>query len=67
MFFIFGMGPKTEDLGPGQSRTCTRCGNTTVWLRTRTQQRFSLFFIPIARWGTRTSEECTICGNAIEV
>lgn len=65
MFLLFGIGPKHEDLGPGETRTCQRCGNTTVWRRERTSQRFTLFFIPVLRWGRRETEACTICGNAI--
>jgi len=67
MFFIFGFGGKQQDLGPGVTRTCARCGNTTVWARTRESKQFSLFFIPLARWGRREFEACTICGNAVAV
>lgn len=65
MFFIFGFGPKQEDLGPGLTRTCVRCGNTAVWQRIRESKRFTLFFIPIARWGKREFEACPICGYAV--
>ncbi|WP_072313664.1 zinc-ribbon domain-containing protein [Agrococcus sp. Marseille-P2731] len=67
MFFIFGFGSKEHELGAGQTRTCGRCGNTTVWNRLRTAKQFTLFFIPIARWGRRELEVCTICGNAVTV
>ena len=67
MFFIFGFGAKQQDLGPGQTRTCARCNNTTVWGRTRESKQFTLFFIPIARWGRHEYEVCGICGNAVAV
>lgn len=63
MFFIFGVSPGQRSLGPGQTRPCPRCGNTTTWERLETHQRFSLFFIPILRWGRRRSEVCRICGE----
>lgn len=67
MFFIFGFGAKQRDLGPGQSRTCPRCSNTTVWARVSEAKQFTLFFVPIARWGRREFEVCGICGMAISV
>lgn len=65
MLLIFGVSDKREDLGPGQTRTCPRCGNTTVWARILTSRRFTLFFIPIIRWGRQELEVCTICGEAV--
>jgi predicted RNA-binding Zn-ribbon protein involved in translation (DUF1610 family) len=67
MFFIFGFGTKQRDEGPGQTRTCPRCGNTTVWGRVREHKQFSLFFIPIARWQRRDLEVCPVCGEAVAV
>lgn len=65
MLFIFGFGGKQRDLGPGATRTCPRCGNTTVWSRVQTFQQFTLFFIPIARWRRRELEVCGVCGEAV--
>ncbi len=67
MLFIFGGGSKQRDLGPGQTRTCPRCHNTTVWSRVAESKQVSLFFIPVARWGRREFEVCGICGTAVEV
>ncbi|SNS02293.1 zinc-ribbon domain-containing protein [Blastococcus mobilis] len=67
MFFLFGFGTKEQDLGPGKVRTCPNCGNTTPWARVRTVKQFTVFFIPIARWGRRQIEICGICGAAVEV
>ena len=64
MLFIFGLGTKHQDLGPGPTRTCPRCGNTTVWARARESKQFTLFFIPVARWGRRELVACSICGHA---
>ncbi|MBF4479169.1 hypothetical protein SAMN02745947_00649 [Rhodococcus rhodochrous J3] len=67
MFLLFGFGTKRQNLGPGQDRTCPRCHNTTQWLRVREFKQFTLFFVPVARWGRRQSEQCGICGTAVEI
>jgi hypothetical protein len=67
VFFLFGFGSKQRNLGPGEVRTCSRCGNTSRWARVRQFTQFTVFFLPIARWGRRQFEICDICGNAVEV
>ena len=67
MFFLFGFGTKQQDLGLGEVRTCPRCGNTTQWSRVRQVKQFTVFFVPIARWGRRQLEVCGICGTAVEI
>jgi hypothetical protein len=67
VFFLFGLGTKQQDLGPGQTRTCPRCHNTTRWERIRQFRHFSVFFVPVARWKRRQLEVCGICGTAVDV
>ncbi|MDH6289780.1 zinc-ribbon domain-containing protein [Rhodococcus sp. NM-2] len=67
VFFIFGYGTIRQHRGPGQSRTCPRCHNTTQWARMREFKQFTLFFVPVARWKRRQLEECGICGTAVAV
>jgi len=67
VFFLFGFGTKQKDLGPGAVRTCPSCGNTTLWGRVRQFKQFTVFFVPIVRWGRRQFEVCGICGTAVEV
>ena len=67
MFLLFGFGTEQQDLGPGEVRTCLRCGNTTQWARVRQFKQFTVFFVPIARWGRRQLEVCGICTIAVEV
>ncbi|AYJ48056.1 zinc-ribbon domain-containing protein [Rhodococcus sp. P1Y] len=66
MFFLFGYGSKQKQLGPGQTRMCPRCNNTTQWARIRQYKQFTVFFVPVARWGRRQLEQCGICGTAVE-
>ncbi len=65
MFLLFGFGTKTQDLGPGAVRTCPRCGNTTQWARVRQVRQFTVFFVPVARWGRRQMEVCGVCGSTV--
>ncbi len=67
MFFLFGFGTKQRDLGPGEVRTCPRCGNTTQWRRIRQFRQFSVFFVPLLRWRRETLEVCGVCGTAVAV
>ncbi|WP_459545521.1 zinc-ribbon domain-containing protein [Nocardia sp. X0981] len=65
MFFIFGFGTKRKPLGPGETRTCPRCHNTTQWLRMREFKQFTVFFVPVVRWKRRRFEACGVCGAEI--
>ena len=67
VFFLFGFGSKQQDQGPGEVRTCPNCGNTSQWARVREFKQFTVFFVPLARWGRRRLEVCTICGVAVDV
>nr|WP_296780348.1 zinc-ribbon domain-containing protein [Rhodococcus sp. (in: high G+C Gram-positive bacteria)] len=67
MFFLFGYGSKQKHLGPGLTRTCPRCNNTTQWSRIRQYTQITVFFIPVARWNRRQLEQCGICGTAVQV
>jgi len=67
VIFFFGLGTKQQHRGPGSTRTCPRCHNTTQWTRMREFKQFTVFFVPVARWKRRQLETCGICGAAIEV
>jgi hypothetical protein len=67
VFLLFGLRTRQQDLGPGDVRTCPRCGNTTRWARVRRSRQLTVFFVPVARWGRRQFEVCGICGTTVEV
>jgi zinc-ribbon family len=67
VFLLFGFGTKQKHLGPGETRTCPRCSNTTRWERVRQYKQFTVFFIPVARWKRRRFETCGICSAVVEV
>ena len=67
VFFLFGLSTKQQHLGPGQTRTCPRCQNTTQWGRMQEFTQFTVFFLPIARFRRRQFEACGVCGTAVDV
>jgi hypothetical protein len=66
VFLLFGFGSTQQSLGAGEVRTCPNCGNSSQWARVRQFKQFTVFFLPIARWGRRQLEVCTICGTTVE-
>lgn len=67
VIFFFGLGTKQRLLGPGGTRTCPRCHNTTQWTRVREFRQLTVFFVPVARWKRRQLEICGVCGAAVEI
>lgn len=64
MLLIAGVTGKTGNQGPGATRTCPRCGNTTQWQRLKSYRQFTLFFVlPLWRWGRQEYEQCGVCGQ----
>lgn len=61
MLVIFGMSPKTRDLGLAQ-RPCRFCGNHAAQRLVQQQNRISFFFIPLIPLGTKYLMTCTACG-----
>ena len=67
VFFLFGFGTKQHHVGPGSTRTCPRCHNTTRWERMREFKQSTVFLVPVARWKRRQFEVCGTCGTAVAV
>jgi len=67
VFLLFGLSTKQQHLGPGQTRTCPRCQNTTTWGRMSEFTQFTVFFLPVARFRRRQFEACGVCGTAVDV
>jgi hypothetical protein len=67
VFLLFGFGTRQKLVGPGTTRTCPRCHNTTQWSRMRSYKQFTVFFVPLLRWKRRYFETCGVCGAAVEV
>ena len=62
MFFIVGIGPRRKQLDFDQTVVCPRCGrygHIAVFVEF---QCFSLFFIPLFRWGRTYFVRMGCCG-----
>jgi len=68
MFLIFGIINGTNDLGAHKCRLFACCGCSEVMaLVTCTYQQFSLFFIPLFRFGKQYFVSCPNCGTVYEI
>ncbi|MDX2473539.1 MAG: zinc-ribbon domain-containing protein, partial [Candidatus Krumholzibacteria bacterium] len=66
MFFIFGYGPRTKELGPDVERNCPNCNNRRVWQRFEERNWVSLFFIPVIPTGRKRMTLCPVCNYGYE-
>jgi hypothetical protein len=68
MFLIFGFTNGANDIGVRKCRFFSCCGNYGVMATvTCTFQQFTLFFIPIFRFGKRYFVSCPNCGTIYEI
>ena len=66
MFFIFGYGPRTTDLGLDVERNCPNCNNRRQWQRIWQANWITLFFIPVIPTGRKTLTVCPVCNFGYE-
>jgi len=66
MFFLFGWGHRTHnDHGPTFPATCTNCSNEN-WMHLFSYRTwFTLFFIPLIPYESRTLLICPVCSAGI--
>lgn len=68
MFFIIGTASGTTDFGTRLCRYLPCCGKNNVRVAfTCTYQQFTLFFIPLFRFGKRYFITCPDCGAVYEL
>lgn len=68
MFFIVGITNRSNDLGTRRCRVFPCCGTLGVMAAvTCTFQQFTLFFIPLFRFGKRFFVTCPNCGSVYEM
>lgn len=68
MFFIIGIGNGSSELGARRCRTfacCRICGAAAMV--TCVYQQFTLFFLPLFRFGKRYFVTCPGCGAVFEL
>ena len=67
MFLIMGINPKTKEFNQIVSIVCPNCsdlGKARVYMN---YTAFSLFFIPIIKWGKQYFVELDCCGSLYEL
>lgn len=68
MVLIVGWGGgKAQDLGEIAPVTCPNCNNAVFLHRIRSEKRISLFFVPIAPYGSNEYLACPICRHGLQV
>jgi uncharacterized protein YbaR (Trm112 family) len=68
MVIIFGWGSgDTIDLGEVAPVICPNCHNDVFLHQVRSDKRFSLFFVPLASYGSNEYLACPICRHGLEV
>jgi uncharacterized protein YbaR (Trm112 family) len=68
MVLIFGWGAgKAEDFGEVAPTTCPICHNEVFLHHVKSDKSFSLYFIPLASYGSDEYLVCPICHNGLQV
>jgi len=67
LFFIMGIDRKERELDFDQTLICPRCGRFGHLRIVMVYTCFSLFFIPLFKWGKRYYARMGCCGAACEL
>lgn len=67
MFFIFGSGQEKKVLNYDQTIICPVCGKFGHLTVVMVYSYFSLFFIPLFKWGKRYFVQTGCCGAVCEL
>ena len=68
MVLIVGWGAgKAQDLGEVAPTTCPTCHNDVFLHQVRSDKSFSLYFIPLASYGSNEYLVCPICHNGLQL
>lgn len=68
MVVIFGWGGgEAKDLGEIAPTTCPNCRNDVFLHHIRSQKHVSLYFVPMAKYGTNEYLACPICRHGVHV
>lgn len=63
MFFFFGIMPVQEKIPYGFSGVCSRCGKVCKYEIISTASCFSIFFIPLFKFGKKYLVQVSCCNN----
>lgn len=67
MFFIFGISQGSKGLDYTKTVVCRQCGGYGRYQVFMTYSYFSLFFIPVFKWGRRYFVQMSCCNTVYEL
>jgi hypothetical protein len=68
MVVIMGWGSgQAKDLGPVAPAICPNCHNDVFMHHVRSNKQFSLYFVPLASYGSNEYLACPICQHALQI
>ncbi len=67
MFFVFGLANGEKKINFVQTVICSRCGQFGRWEAYVTYMYFSLFFIPMVKWGKKYYIKSSCCNSVYEI
>ncbi len=68
MFFIFGWGRRAvTEYGPTIPTTCPNCNNQKWFHLVSYKTWFTLFFVPVIPYESKTLLQCPVCSRAVEL
>lgn len=68
MVVIFGWGAgRAQDFGEVAPTTCPVCHNDVFLHHLKSEKSFSLYFIPLATYGSDEYLVCPICHNGLQL
>ena len=68
MVLIFGWGSgEAQDLGEIAPVSCPNCHNDVFLHHIKSDKRVSLFFVPLASYGTNDYLSCPICRHGLQI
>lgn len=64
---VLGWGSGAKELGAGFVTTCTNCNNTSPFIVVESSKKFTLYWVPVAKWSKKYFYICPVCSNGFEV
>jgi uncharacterized protein YjbI with pentapeptide repeats len=64
---VYGWGRGSKRLGEGFIGRCYHCSNQRRFVVVESSQRFTLYWIPVAKWNRHYFYICPVCNHGIEL
>ena len=63
---LAGWGDEAKVVGYMGILKCPNCRNYSNWVLLETKKKATVFFVPVAKWGTAYYGVCTVCEAGME-